>query len=214
MDLSTGAPRYRQIYRIRIGRNAQGDLGIATQLIGSMTMLSSGYLMSDLLNQIELQRFSMGFSNHIIHIIDEQNRVVTSDPLSLTVTLDTDKNGHACFVASAPYDLTMNMLRDLFPRYEWQILEDSINKSYLKLETEEEDADFYHEKGVDSFALPDGEYYVRVGIDGDKSIITFYDEDDMPLSSSVLSRIYSGFSEALAQEFSNYKSLSEDTIKR
>ena len=106
----------------------------------------------------------------------------------------------------------MNLLRDLFPRYEWTILEDSVNKSYLKLETEEEDADFYHERGVDSFALEDGEYYVRVGIDGDKSIITFYDDDDMPLSSTVLSHIYSGFSQALIKEYQNYSSLEVVTV--
>ena len=105
-----------------------------------------------------------------------------------------------------------HMLRDLFPRYEWVILEDSVNKAYLKLETEEEDADFYHERGVDSFALEDGEYYVRVGIDGDKSIITFYDDDDMPLPQSTLSRIYSGFSQALIKEFENYSAVNVVTI--
>lgn len=203
-DLAAGAPRYRQIYRLRIGRNYDDSLGIATQMIGSMTMLSSGYLMPDLLDPIELQRFAMGFSNHIIHVIDDQNRIQTQGPQELNVILDTDKNGHACFVVDSSYEMTMNMLRDLFPRYEWVILEDSVNKAYLKLETEEEDADFYHERGVDSFALEDGEYYVRVGIDGDKSIITFYDDDDMPLPQSTLSRIYSGFSQALIKEFENY----------
>lgn len=211
-DLASGAPRYRQIYRLRVGRNDDGSLGIATQMIGSMTMLSNGYLMADLLDPIEQQRFSMGFSNHIIHVIDEQNKVQSENPIDLNVTLDTDKNGHACFVVDSSYEMTMNLLRDLFPRYEWTILEDSVNKSYLKLETEEEDADFYHERGVDSFALEDGEYYVRVGIDGDKSIITFYDDDDMPLSSTVLSRIYSGFSQALIKEYQNYSSLEVVTV--
>lgn len=211
-DLAAGAPRYRQIYRLRIGRNYDDSLGIATQMIGSMTMLSSGYLMPDLLDPIELQRFAMGFSNNIIHIIEDQNRVQTQGPQELNVILDTDKNGHACFVVDSPYEMTMNMLRDLFPRYEWVILEDSVNKAYLKLETEEEDADFYHERGVDSFALEDGEYYVRVGIDGDKSIITFYDDDDMPLPQSTLSRIYSGFSQALIKEFENYSAVNVVTI--
>ncbi len=211
-DLAAGAPRYRQIYRLRIGRNYDDSLGIATQMIGSMTMLSSGYLMPDLLDPIELQRFAMGFSNNIIHIIEDQNRVQTHGPQELNVILDTDKNGHACFVVDSSYEMTMNMLRDLFPRYEWVILEDSVNKAYLKLETEEEDADFYHERGVDSFALEDGEYYVRVGIDGDKSIITFYDDDDMPLPQSTLSRIYSGFSQALIKEFENYSAVNVVTI--
>lgn len=211
-DLAAGAPRYRQIYRLRIGRNYDDSLGIATQMIGSMTMLSSGYLMPDLLDPIELQRFAMGFSNNIIHIIEDQNRVQTQGPQELNVILDTDKNGHACFVVDSSYEMTMNMLRDLFPRYEWVILEDSVNKAYLKLETEEEDADFYHERGVDSFALEDGEYYVRVGIDGDKSIITFYDDDDMPLPQSTLSRIYSGFSQALIKEFENYSAVNVVTI--
>ncbi len=206
-DLAAGAPRYRQIYRLRIGRNYDDSLGIATQMIGSMTMLSSGYLMSDLLDPIELQRFAMGFSNHIIHVIDDQNKAKVQGPEELSVILDTDKNGHACFVVDSSYETTMNMLRDLFPRYEWVVLEDSVNKAYLKLETEEEDADFYHERGVDSFALEDGEYYVRVGVDGDKSIITFYDDDDMPLPQSTLSRIYSGFSQALIKEYQNYSSL-------
>ena len=211
-DLAAGAPRYRQIYRLRIGRNYDDSLGIATQMIGSMTMLSSGYLMPDLLDPIELQRFAMGFSNNIIHIIEDQNRVQTQGPQELNVILDTDKNGHACFVVDSSYEMTMNMLRDLFPRYEWVILEDSVNKAYLKLETEEEDADFYHERGVDSFALEDVEYYVRVGIDGDKSIITFYDDDDMPLPQSTLSRIYSGFSQALIKEFENYSAVNVVTI--
>ena len=63
---------------------------------------------------------------------------------------------------------------------------------------------FFHDKGVEDFGLEDGDYIIRVAVDGSNSVITFYDEDDKPLKSEIVSRLYPGFSEALIKEFALY----------
>ncbi|MBO6258561.1 MAG: outer membrane protein assembly factor BamC [Succinivibrio sp.] len=204
-DLGAKALRYSQIYRIRIGRGADGSLGIATQLIGSMTMLSSGHMMANVLDPIELQRFAMGFSNHFIHELENESRAKSQLPDQVSITIGRDSNNEECYVVDAPYEATWNSLRSMLPKYHWTIKEYSVTKGQIQLDVEEEDAAFYHKLGVDSFAIEDGKYIIRVGTEQGKSLITFYDKNDKPLASHLVNRIYSGFSQALIKELALYR---------
>ncbi len=200
-DSVTGALRYNQIYRLRVGRNAAGNLGIATQLIGSMTMLSGGHLIEDLLGPIELERFGMGFSNHIIRELEQEAAASQTVEATYEITLGQDDNGHEAIFVSAPYEMTWEKVRAMLPKYGAEIKEYSVTQGTVKFEVEDEDPEFWQERGVNSFNLEEGSYVIRVGLEKGKSGITFYDKDDKPLQPAQVDRIYPGFSQALSKEF-------------
>ncbi len=205
---ASDALRYRQVYRIRIGRNASGDIGIATSLIGSMTIASTGIFsfrttrtLSDILTPAELQRFATGFSNQIVKSLDEAGAEPELISGNVSVTLDRDNNNQDCFVVSSSYQTTWDVLRNMLPDYGFEITEYSVSHSSLTADYSEPDSDFFREQGLDDFALPEGTYIIRVSIDGDRTFITFYDEDDKPLRAAMVARLYPGFSAALSRAF-------------
>ncbi|SPT70778.1 outer membrane protein assembly factor BamC [Anaerobiospirillum thomasii] len=204
LDSESYGYRYRQVYRIRIGRSADNSIGIATSLIGSMTMLSSGKSMDNILSPIEQQRFATGFANEIIHTIDTVNTALISIPDEVSVILGRDSNDQDCFIINAPYESVWEVIRQVLPQYSFVIKEYSISNSTICVEYDEEDYEFFAEKGVDAFNLESGEYIIRIAVEGDKSIVTFYDGDDKPLKTTVISALYPGMSKALVKGFENY----------
>lgn len=210
--LPDDALRYRQVYRIRIGRGADGNIGIATSVIGSMTIASAGWFslfntsrsLSDILTPAELERFATGFNNNIIRGLDEVNAVQEALPEHVTVTMDRDNNEQDCFAVSAPYQATWNVLRRMLPDWGFEITEYSVSHSTINVDYDEPDSDEFRARGVDNFGLEDGEYIFRVSIDGQRTFITLYDEDDKPVRTEVLTRLYPGFSRALTQAFAAY----------
>ena len=199
-DLNGGAMKYRQVYRIRIGRNQNGELGIASTLIGSMTILPlSGKNIEDVLNPIEQERFAMGFSNAIIHVLDGSSDEGTTSG-NAAVVLGRDHNGNEALMVDAHYETVWAALRKMLPEYNWEIREFSLSNGRLLVDVDDQDAELFHNKGVDSFAIDEGEYTVRVGEEDSKTVITFYDKDGMPLKAGTVDRIYSGFAQALTRE--------------
>ncbi len=196
--------RYRQIYRIRIGRDANNNIGIAVSLVGSMTLLNYGFSLDDILTPTELQRFAMGFANEIIKEVDEVSTIAETIPQVVTVTLDRDNNDQDAMIVNAPYNSTFDAIRSMLPEFGFEINEYSVSHSSVNVTYEEQDPEFFHDKGVEDFGLEDGDYIIRVAVDGSNSVITFYDDDDKPLKSEIVSRLYPGFSEALIKEFALY----------
>lgn len=203
-SMSNSNLRYSQIYKIRIGRAANGNLGIATALLASKTMLANGRLLQDTLSDVELQRFATGFANQIIGKLAQEadNRANVID--DIVVTLGTDNNDQSAFVVNAPTVMCFNVIKSMLPKYEIVINEYSISSLSLKVEVKDDDADIYRNLGVDPFLLAEEKYIIRLAQDGDNTLITFYDEDDKPLSSTIVNRLYPGFSSALMKEFVNY----------
>lgn len=200
-DYDSGALRYRQIYRLRIGRSPVGELGIATSLIGSMTLTATSQKnIADYLNPTEQQRFAMGFSNQIIKLIDHRATAGVAMPDQVNVLLDRDSNNRDCLSVDAPYERTWDALRAMLPKYNWNIDEYSLSNGRIKLDVKDQDSQVYHSQGVDSFEVEEGTYYIRLGVEGERSVITFYDKDDKPLPPGEVSRIYSGFAKALARQ--------------
>lgn len=209
--MATDALRYRQVYRIRIGRGSDGNIGIATSVIGSMTIAEAGLFsfkasrtLSDILTPAELERFATGFSNHIIRAMER----VTAEPEEYStlvqVTLDRDNNNQDCLVVDAPYQRTWDVMRNMLPDYGFEVTEYSISHSTFNVDYEEQDPEYFRNLGIDDFGLEEGSYIIRVSIDGDKTFITFYNEDDKPLRASVVARLYPGFSAALMRAFAAY----------
>ena len=208
---ATDALRYRQVYRIRVGRNAAGNIGIATSLIGSMTIATTGIFsfrasrtLSDILTPAEQQRFATGFSNQIIKAMGRVTAVPDSIPSAVAVTMDRDNNNQDCFVVAAPYQATWDVLRNMLPDYGFEITEYSISHSSINADYEEPDPEFFRDQGIDDFGLEEGSYIIRVSIDGDRTLVTFYDEDDKPLRSRTVAHLYPGFSAALSRAFAAY----------
>lgn len=198
--------RYVQIYRLRVGRSQRGGLGIATALMASKTLLPGQFFagtktLTDVLSDVELQRFAMGFSNQIINELEAQTSAHQALPAEVTITLEPDNNGRQTFVVNAPYDATVSVLRNMLPKFGIIIKEYSISHSRFSIEVDDDDPAIFSRAGVDAFGLPERDFIVRVGIVGGRTSVTFYDSDDKPLPDAQVNRLYSGFSQAMAREF-------------
>uniref|UniRef100_UPI00402AD587 outer membrane protein assembly factor BamC n=1 Tax=Succinivibrio sp. TaxID=2053619 RepID=UPI00402AD587 len=212
-DADLGLKRYKQIYQIRVGRNAQGEIGIATKLVGSMTSLSSGTKMKDVLDMIEQERFAMGFSNQIIHEIDTKNQQSAYDPDNLIVSLGQDNNNHDAILVEAPFETTMQLLNGMYPRGGWKINSHSVAKAEYDVEVLDSADDLIKLGANIRLDIKHGKYKIRLGIHGSSTAITFYDEKDAPLSSQEVSRLYPSFADVLVDEFKSYSGASAHEVK-
>lgn len=212
-DADLGLKRYKQIYQIRVGRNAQGEIGIATKLVGSMTSLSSGTKMKDVLDIIEQERFAMGFSNQIIHEIDTKNQQSTYDPDNLIVSLGQDNNNHDAILVEAPFETTMELLNSMLPRCGWKINSHSVAKAEYEVEVLDSADDLIKLGANIRLDIKHGKYKIRLGIHGSSTAITFYDEKDSPLPSQEVSRLYPGFADVLVDEFKSYSGAASHEVK-
>lgn len=212
-DADLGLKRYKQIYQIRVGRNAQGEIGIATKLVGSMTSLSSGTKMKDVLDMIEQERFAMGFSNQIIHEIDTKNQQSAYDPDNLIVSLGQDNNNHDAILVEAPFETTMELLNGMLPRCGWKINSHSVAKAEYEVEVLDSADDLIKLGANIRLDIKHGKYKIRLGIHGSSTAITFYDEKDAPLPSQAVSRLYPGFADVLVDEFKSYSGAASHEVK-
>lgn len=212
-DADLGLKRYKQIYQIRVGRNAQGEIGIATKLVGSMTSLSSGTKMKDVLDMIEQERFAMGFSNQIIHEIDTKDQQSAYDPDNLIVSLGQDNNNHDAILVEAPFETTMELLNGMLPRCGWKINSHSVAKAEYEVEVLDSADDLIKLGANIRLDIKHGKYKIRLGIHGSSTAITFYDEKDAPLPSQDVSRLYPGFADVLVDEFKSYSGAASHEVK-
>lgn len=212
-DADLGLKRYKQIYQIRVGRNAQGEIGIATKLVGSMTSLSSGTKMKDVLDMIEQERFAMGFSNQIIHEIDTKNQQSAYDPDNLIVSLGQDNNNHDAILVEAPFETTMELLNGMLPRCGWKINSHSVAKAEYEVEVLDSADDLIKLGANIRLDIKHGKYKIRLGIHGSSTAITFYDEKDAPLPSQDVSRLYPSFADVLVDEFKSYSGAASHEVK-
>ena len=212
-DADLGLKRYKQIYQIRVGRNAQGEIGIATKLVGSMTSLSSGTKMKDVLDMIEQERFAMGFSNQIIHEIDTKNQQSAYDPDNLIVSLGQDNNNHDAILVEAPFETTMELLNGMLPRCGWKMNSHSVAKAEYEVEVLDSADDLIKLGANIRLDIKHGKYKIRLGIHGSSTAITFYDEKDAPLPSQDVSRLYPGFADVLVDEFKSYSGATSHEVK-
>ena len=212
-DADLGLKRYKQIYQIRVGRNAQGEIGIATKLVGSMTSLSSGTKMKDVLDMIEQERFAMGFSNQIIHEIDTKNQQSAYDPDNLIVSLGQDNNNHDAILVEATFETTMELLNGMLPRCGWKITSHSVAKAEYEVEVLDSADDLIKLGANIRLDIKHGKYKIRLGIHGSSTAITFYDEKDAPLPSQAVSRLYPGFADVLVDEFKSYSGAASHEVK-
>ena len=212
-DADLGLKPYKQIYQIRVGRNSQGEIGIATKLVGSMTSLSSGTKMKDVLDMIEQERFAMGFSNQIIHEIDTKNQQSAYDPDNLIVSLGQDNNNHDAILVEAPFETTMELLNGMLPRCGWKINSHSVAKAEYEVEVLDSADDLIKLGANIRLDIKHGKYKIRLGIHGSSTAITFYDENDAPLPSQEVSRLYPGFADVLVDEFKSYSGAASHEVK-
>ena len=212
-DADLGLKRYKQIYQIRVGRNSQGEIGIATKLVGSMTSLSSGTKMKDVLDMIEQERFAMGFSNQITHEIDTKNQQSAYDPDNLIVSLGQDNNNHDAILVEAPFETTMELLNGMLPRCGWKINSHSVAKAEYEVEVLDSADDLIKLGANIRLDIKHGKYKIRLGIHGSSTAITFYDENDAPLPSQEVSRLYPGFADVLVDEFKSYSGAASHEVK-
>lgn len=213
LDEDNGILRYRQIYQLRVGRNSANEIGIACRLLKSDRYLSNGYSASKDLEPVEQERFTMGFSNNIIHALNERFVENSYDPENLVVTLGKDNNGHDAILVEAPFDTTNKILVRTFPRIGWSVTAHSVAKAQYDIQVLDSSDELVMYTNSTLLDIDQGTYKIRVGIHGNMSAITLYDKDDAPVPYEVVSRIYQGFAHALEVQFAEYTKNQSNVVK-
>lgn len=202
-DEDMGLIRYSQVYQVRVGRNAQGEIGIASRLIANATALSNSHSMDDALDAIEQERFAMGFSNQIIHELGPKNVVSQYDPDNLVVSLGRDNNNHDAIFIEAPFDTVLSILPTFFKKVGWSIKSHSVEQAKYEIEVIDSEDDVISFTGKQALSINHGTYKIRVGIHGDNSAITFYDKEDRPIPSEAVAKLYPGFADVISEVYSS-----------
>lgn len=213
LDEDNGILRYRQIYQLRVGRNSANEIGIASRLLASGRFLSNGYSVNKDLSPIEQERFTMGFSNNIIHALNDRFVERAYDPENLVITLGKDNNGHDAILVEAPFDTTNMVLVRTFPRIGWSVTAHSVAKAQYDIEVLDSSDEQVVYTNSTSLDIDQGTYKIRVGIHGNMSAITLYDKDDAPVPYEVVSRIYQGFAQVMSAQFVEYTNNQANVVK-
>lgn len=194
--------RFEQVYTVRVVTSPQGSVGLLVSLINSSSDNSS----TKILNARQKRSFTMGFANELINALAIQQRSYQTIPDYVEPVLARDNNNQDAIVVNAPYDAVWTVMRGVLSSYGMEITEYSVSRSSIKFKLEEEDAQFYQSQGVRPFGLKSDDYIVRLAVAGNNNtVLTFYDEDDKPLSAVAVATLYNGFSAAISKEFASYK---------
>lgn len=194
--------KFNQIYTVRVVASTNGTVGLLITLVNSV----SDEKRNGILNSRQKRSFTTGFANELISALALQQRTFQAIPDYIEPVLGRDNNNQDAIIVNAPYEAVWNVMRGVLSQYGMEITEYSVSRSSLSFSLEEEDADFYTSQGIRPFGLESNDYIVRIAVAGDHTVLTFYDEDDKPLSGAQVATLYNGFSAAIVKEFAAYKS--------
>lgn len=195
--------KFNQIYTVRVVSSNQGTVGLLITLVNSVSDAKGS---SAILNSRQKRSFTTGFANELISALALQQRTFQAIPDYIEPVLGRDNNNQDAIIVNAPYEAVWNVMRGVLSQYGMEINEYSVSRSSITFTLEEEDADFYTSQGIRPFGLESNKYIVRIAVAGNHSVLTFYDEDDKPLSGVQVATLYNGFSAAIVKEFAAYKS--------
>ena len=198
------SPRYNQVFRINVGTSTQGVVGYSVSLVSSSPDEDNERAVA-VLNPRQQSSFTVGFANSIIKALVQQQAQAEVVPDVVNVFLGRDNNDQDALFVNAPYQATWNVMRGLLSQYGFTVEEYSVSSSSLNVVYEERDPEEYRNMGLQPFNLTSGDYIVRLGVSGNQTVITFYDEDDRPLTGSTVATLYQGMSQAIVREFEVYK---------
>lgn len=219
-----GARHYRQSFRIDVGYSKTPGLGQGynQRQIGYFITLNNGNVtdsdgdaVKDKFNTIQRRNLAVGFGNTIINAVAKQTAPAEIIPDNVQVLLGRDNNGQNAFIVNAPYNAAWNVMRGVVnDKYGFSLQEYSVSRSSITVKYSDESADFYRNQGVSPVILDSGKYIIRLGVNGDKTIVTIYDEDDKPLSAQKVAALYPGISSLITKEFGAYKRDSRNYVAK
>ncbi len=117
-----------------------------------------------------------------------------------TVTLGKDANNQYAWVVSGSFDAIWPKFIKMLPKYGFAILFEEKIRGIVDTNYDEEDEDFFLEQGVDNFVIEDDKYRFQVGVKGEDTIITIFNNDKQPLADELFLKMYGGFAKALEKE--------------
>jgi uncharacterized lipoprotein len=149
-------------------------------------------------------RFSSLFLNDYLQTFASQTRegveFVPADGGYHSVKLGKDGNGQYAWVVSGSFDAVWPKFIKMLPKYGFAILLEEKIRGIIDTNYDEEDEEFFEENGIDNFVIEDDKYRFQVGVKGDDTIITIFDNSKQPLSDELFLKMYSGFAKALEKE--------------
>lgn len=101
----------------------------------------------------------------------------------------------------------------MLPRCGWKINSHSVAKAEYEVEVLDSADDLIKLGANIRLDIKHGKYKIRLGIHGSSTAITFYDENDAPLPSQEVSRLYPGFADVLVDEFKSYSGAASHEVK-
>jgi uncharacterized lipoprotein len=205
-DMAESALIYRQKYLFRLIRNSQNIPGVAVQITDNIIERPSGEELSTGLNRFEPARFSALMANRFMQSYHQQQlNIHAKTAQNLEITIGRDNNELPCWMINAPFDETYAVLTELMIDYDIRISEYSSTAGEIKIDYSELDPEDWEKHDTEPWAIDSGKYTFKIGVYDEKSTITLYDKNNQPLSSGIITRMYSGFSISLANQFAKHR---------
>lgn len=195
--------RYRQRYSFTVGVNKEGAPGVKIQITDNVIEDSSGMELADGLNRFEPARFSAQMANKLMWSYKQDLKTynIIQNKDNIEIYLGRDNNNLSCWMLSTSFEETYQILLHLFLAYDIEINEYSSTKGEIKVSYDEFDPEFFEEHNFEPWALESGDYLFKLGIFNGKTSITLYDKNGQPVDQGVTVRMYSGFAQALNEQF-------------
>ena len=127
---------------------------------------------------------------------------------NLEVTIGRDNNELPCWMINAPFDETYAVLTEMMIDYDIHISEYSSTAGEIKINYSELDPEDWEKHETEPWAIDSGKYTFKIGVYDEKSTITLYDKNNQPVNSGTITRMYSGFSISLSNQFAKHRKTS------
>jgi uncharacterized lipoprotein len=149
-------------------------------------------------------RFPSLFLNDYLQVFAQQTHegaeYIAADRGYHSVKLGKDANGQYGWIITGSFDVLWPRFVKMLPKYGFAVLYEEKIRGIVDTNYDEEDEEFFEEQGVDNFVIEDDKYRFQMGVKGDDTIITIFDNSKQPLNDELFLKMYSGFAKALEKE--------------
>lgn len=200
--------RYRQRYSFTLGVNKENVPGVKIQITDNVIERSDGTELADGLNRFEPARYTAQMANKLMwsYNYDLKTRQMNEQPGNVEIYLGRDNNSLPCWIVSASFDDTYKALESIFLTYDIEIDTYSSTKGEILVSYDEFDPEFFEEHSYEPWGVESGDYLFKLGVFEGKTSISLYGKNGQPLEPAITVRMYSGFAQALNEQFLKIKS--------
>jgi len=186
-------------YRFTLEKQAAGHSVALTIEVLSYAESNDGQALKFKLTDKNKRNVQLRFANDLLEYAyktKEANELKELDSQPLPIKLGFDDNHQIVWLADTRFLETWKKLPDLLTLLHFDIIEADKNLGFFLLKFSKPDDDYWSENNLNPFTLKNAEYFIQLGeLSGDRTSISWLDENKKPLSDQKISEIYLSITE-------------------